>query len=46
VVVDDQQFYVMGNISENENIKDNAGVTLYIVENENENIPCIIKYES
>ena len=47
VVVDDQQFYVMGNISENENIKDNEEVTLYIDENENiKEIPCIIKYEN
>ena len=49
MVVDDQQFYVMANISENENIKDNAGLTLYIDKNENENIkeiPCIIKYET
>ena len=45
--MDDQQFYVMGNISKIENIKDNAEVTLNIDQNENiKEIPCIIKYET
>ena len=50
MAVDDQQLYVLAKSNpENENIKDNAGLTLYIDKNENENIkeiPCIIKYET
>ena len=46
--MDDQQLYVMAkNNPENENIKDNAGLTLYIDKNENiKEIPCIIRYEN
>lgn len=40
----DKQFDVMGNISENETIKDNTEVSLYFEENESvKEIPCIIK---
>ena len=46
-IEDERQFYAFGYISENENIKYNEEVTLYIDENENrKEIPCIIKYET
>ena len=44
----EKQFFILGNISDNENIKDNTEVTLYIDENENgtiKEIPCIIHKE-
>ena len=45
-IMDEEKFFVMGNISENGNIEDNTEVTLYIDENENETIkeiPCNLK---
>ena len=45
MAVNDQKLAVLGNILEEEDIKDNTEVTLYVNDNENQKIeiPCILE---